>query len=104
MSPTDTSEKGLESLIVADMTGRSAVAPSATGVASDVSQFVGPAGWVQGEPETYDREYAVDLAQLSAFIHATQPEVAEALDLGNDSPTRRKFLARLAGRDQPSAA
>jgi type I restriction enzyme R subunit len=94
---TDTSEKGLESLIVADMTGRSAVAPHAAGAAGDVPQLVGPAGWVQGEPETYDREYAVDLAQLSAFIHATQPEVVEALDLGNDSPTRRKFLVRLQG-------
>ena len=97
MSPTDTSEKGLESLIVADMTGRSAVAPLTAGAAGDASQFLGPAGWVQGEPETYDREYAVDLAQLSAFIHATQPEVVEALDLGNDSPTRRKFLVRLQG-------
>ncbi|MCX6843483.1 MAG: type I restriction endonuclease subunit R [candidate division WOR-3 bacterium] len=94
---TDTSEKGLESLIVADMTGRSTVAPTATGTAGDASQVVGPAGWIQGEPETYDREYAVDLAQLSAFIHATQPEVVEALDLGNDSPTRRKFLVRLQG-------
>jgi type I restriction enzyme, R subunit len=94
---TDTSEKGLESLIVADMTGRSAVAPLAVGTAGDASQVAGPAGWIQGEPETYDREYAVDLAQLSAFIHATQPEVVETLDLGNDSPTRRKFLARLQG-------
>jgi type I restriction enzyme, R subunit len=77
---TDTSEKGLESLIVAGMTGRPAVAPLAVGTAGDASQVVGPAGWIQGEPETYDREYAVDLAQLSAFIHATQPEVVEALE------------------------
>jgi type I restriction enzyme R subunit len=27
----------------------------------------------------------------------TQPEVAEALDLNDDGPTRRKFLARLQG-------
>ena len=35
---------------------------------------------------------------LAAFLRATQPEVAEALDLGNDSPTRRQFLARLQGQ------
>jgi len=94
---TDTSEKGLESLIVADLTGRSAASPTAAGAAGDAAQFVGPAGWIQGEPETYDRAYAVDLAQLSAFIRETQPDVVQALDLANDSPTRRKFLARVQG-------
>jgi type I restriction enzyme R subunit len=39
----------------------------------------------------------VDLVQLSAFIRETQPEIAGALDLGQDGPTRRKFLARLQG-------
>ena len=39
----------------------------------------------------------MDLAQLSAFLHATQPVAAESLDLGQDSPTQRKFLARLQG-------
>lgn len=73
---TDTSEKGLESLIVADMTG------------SD---------WIAGNPMDYDRVYCVDLAQLRTFLWATQPKIAEALDLDNDSPTRRKFLARLQG-------
>ena len=47
--------------------------------------------------QDYDREYCVDLAQLSAFLHASQPVAAESLDLGGDSPTRRKFLARLQG-------
>ncbi len=37
----------------------------------------------------------MDLAQLSAFLRATQPAVAESLDLDRASPTRRKFLARL---------
>ncbi len=40
----------------------------------------------------------MDLVQLSAFLQATQPKVAKALDLGNDSPTRRSFLARLQGQ------
>ena len=55
-----------------------------------------PAG-CGGDSQDYDREYCVDLAQLSAFLRATQPESAESLGLGQDSPTRRKFLARLQG-------
>ena len=51
--------------------------------------------WVQGEPADYDRGNCVDLVQLSAFMYATQPEVAAALSLENDNPTRRQFLARL---------
>ena len=54
-------------------------------------------GWICGDPQDYDRGYCVDLVQLSAFLRATQPEVAEGLDLGHDSPTRRSFLARLQG-------
>ena len=45
----------------------------------------------------YDREYCVDLAQLAAFLHATPPEVAESLDLEQDVPTKRRFLARPPG-------
>ncbi|KKL61939.1 hypothetical protein LCGC14_2190240, partial [marine sediment metagenome] len=73
---TDTSEKGLESLIVADMTA---------------------AGWIAGKPSDYNREYAVDLVQLREFLRATQEPLIEAFDLDDDSPTRRKFLARLQG-------
>jgi type I restriction enzyme, R subunit len=75
---TDTSEFGLESLIVKEMT------------AAD-------GGWQVGAPSDYDRAYCVDLAQLRAFLDATQPELADALGLGVDSPTRQKFLARLQG-------
>jgi len=42
-------------------------------------------------------ERGVDLAQLAAFLRQTQPGVCDALDLGQDGPTRRKFLARLQG-------
>ena len=73
---TDTSEKGLESLIVGDMTD---------------------AGWILGDPTDYDREYAVDLTQLRAFFSATQPDLIEPFDLEHSSPTRQKFLARLQG-------
>lgn len=73
---TDTSEHGLESLIVKHMLG---------------------SGWVAGQPSDYDRAYAVDLVQLCAFIKATQEPLVEAFSLDSDNPTRRKFLARLQG-------
>jgi type I restriction enzyme R subunit len=89
---TDTSEKGLESLIVAAMTGS-----SPTGEETHERPPVYPPAWILGDGRDYDREYAVDLAQLSAFLRTTQPKVAEALDLANDSPTRRRSLSRLQG-------
>ena len=93
---TDTSEKGLESLIVADMTGRRPVATSG-GFAEDPEPFAGLHNWLLGDPLAYDRAWTVDLAQLRAFIGATQKPLGEALDLDADSPTRQKFLARLQG-------
>ncbi len=93
---TDTSEKGLERLICTALTG----APCDPGtVQADLVREPGApyggSGWICGDPNDYDREYAVDLAQLRAFVRATQPKAAEVLDLDQDSPTRRKFLARL---------
>ncbi len=95
---TDTSEKGLERLICTALTG----APCDPGtVQADLVREPGApyggSGWICGDPNDYDREYAVDLAQLRAFVRATQPKAAEVLDLDQDSPTRRKFLARLQG-------
>jgi type I restriction enzyme R subunit len=94
---TDISERGLERLICTALTGGPCdpgtrpvdwvkERPSTYGV-----------GWIGGAAEDYDREYCVDLGQLSAFLHKTQPEVAEHLELGQDGPTRRKFLSRLQG-------
>ena len=92
---TDTTEKGLESLICTELTGASCD-PAQEGVARERPSTYG-AGWMCGDPRDYDREFCVDLAQLSAFLHDTQPDTAESLDLGQDSPTRRLFLARLQG-------
>ncbi len=91
---TDTSELGLERLIVAAMTG---MAPAAGGGVAETPATHGERRWVEGSPRDYDREHAIDLVQLTAFLQATQPEVAEALDLAKDGPTRRSFLARLQG-------
>lgn len=77
MPTTDTSEKGLESLIV--------------------ESLVTGAGYVQGRSEDYDRDHAVDLAQLQAFVNATQPQTAEALELSQEGPKRMQFLHRLQG-------
>lgn len=94
---TDTSEKGLESLIVTAMTGRAWPEPlSSTNVAQPPYSW-GGTGWLNGRPEEYSREWCVDLAQLVAFLRTTQPTLDEALDLANDTPVRRAFLARLCG-------
>ena len=94
---TDTSERSLERLICTALTG--AACDSGATLASAVHERPAAygAGWICGAPEDYDREYCVDLAQLSAFLRETQPDVVDALDLGQDGPTRRKFLARLQG-------
>jgi len=77
MSITDTSEKGLESLIVASLVARGAYVP--------------------GRSEDYDRDHAVDLAQLRTFLKATQPEAAETLELEQEGAKRTQFLHRLQG-------
>ena len=94
--PTDTSERGLERLICTALAGHPCEPPVAGTVAEPPADY-GGAGWSGGNPHDYDREYCVDLVQLSAFLRATQLEAAESLGLSEDGPTRRKFLARLQG-------
>ena len=92
---TDTSEQGLESLICAALTGFARNPGPKGGIQQRPADY-GP-GWVHGDPESYDREYCVDLAQLSVFLSETQPERADPLDLDQDGQARRRFLARLQG-------
>ncbi|HWM89696.1 MAG TPA: type I restriction endonuclease subunit R [Thermoanaerobaculia bacterium] len=94
--PTDITEKGLEDLIIAAMTEGAAPAGSAEGEVRERPSAYAP-GWLLGNPKDYNREYAVDLVQLSAFLRETQPKAAESLDLDQESPTRHKFLSRLQG-------
>jgi len=94
---TDTSEKGLESLIVAAMTGVPTKASPKEPVVGHPKAVYGGSGWTTGSPDDYAREFCVDLPQLHTFLRATQSKIAEALDLENESPTRRKFLSRLQG-------
>ncbi|MDE0354061.1 MAG: type I restriction endonuclease, partial [Deltaproteobacteria bacterium] len=93
---TDTTEQGLESLICTALAGHPCEPPPAHATADPPAGY-GGVGWSGGTWLDYDREYCVDLAQLTAFLCATQPGAAEALALHEDGPTRRKFLARLQG-------
>ena len=63
---TDTSEFGLESLIVDAMTGQT----RATTNQQEMRAAYGD--WIAGDPHDYEREYCVDLAQLDAFLSITQ--------------------------------
>jgi type I restriction enzyme R subunit len=96
MTVSDTTERGLERLICTVLTGHPCDPPAGAEVGEPTPTY-GGTGWICGSPNDYDREYCVDLAQLSAFLGETQPEIAEALALDEDGPTRRKFLARLQG-------
>jgi type I restriction enzyme R subunit len=93
---TDTSEFGLESLIVRQMTGTEGT-PAAPHTIARPAMPYGGIGWIAGDPLDYEREYCVDLAQLMGFLRESQPRIIEAFDLGQDGPARRKFLARLQG-------
>ncbi len=107
---TDTSERGLERLICTALAGHPCE-PPASGTVAEPPAGYGGVGWSGGNPNDYDREYCVDIVQLRAFLRATQPEVAEAVDMastgvgathasplpGQDGLTLRKFLARLQG-------
>jgi len=79
---TDTSERGLERLICTALTGGPCDPGSrpANWVKERPSNY--GVGWIGGEAEDYDREYCVDLAQLTVFLLQTQPDVAEHFELG----------------------
>ena len=90
---TDTSEKGFEARIVRLLTDGADGAGPGREIGERPAAYSG--GWIAGDPAGYDRANCVDLAQLSAFLAATQPDTAAALSLDHDNPARRQFLARL---------
>jgi type I restriction enzyme R subunit len=93
---TDTSEKGLETLIMQGMTGTDglAIAPDPVTDKPDVTGT----GYFAGTPKDFDRAHAIDVAQLFAFLRATQPEAFKKLGMTDDPKdfSRLKFLARLS--------
>ena len=92
-APTDTSERGFETLIYNALTDD--VRPDSDDISLRERPMTYSAGWLPGEPTDYDRDNCVDLIQLFAFLKTTQPETAAALAPDSDNPTRRQFLARL---------
>ena len=95
---TDTTEKGLETLIICHMTGMDGlsvppVAVTATAGEADIGYFA-------GSPKDFDRAHAIDVPQLFAFLNATQPIEFQKLGMtdANDPKdiNRLKFLTRLS--------
>ncbi len=94
---TDTSEKGLELLIVRHLTGLTSeqiLKPSSSGIAENPSGYLG-AGYTLGRAEDFNRDYVLDLIKLCAFISTTQPKVFAQLELGVEGIKRHQFLTRL---------
>ncbi len=96
--PSDTSEKGLETIIVRHLTGQDGMAV-APGIFAEAPPAYG-AGYIAGSPRDFDRGYALDTCQLFAFLRATQPVALGRLgDLDRIDARdirRHKFLARLS--------
>ena len=94
--PSKMNEASLEAQIVADLTG---LPVGSIGVhparAAESPAPYGGAGYIQGDPDDYDPEFALDIRQLRAFLEATQPQMAAALSIAADTPVRRQFLTRL---------
>ncbi len=96
---TDTSEKGLELLIVRFLTGltdEQILKSPLPGVAEAPTGY-GGAGYLLGRSQDYDRDHAIDVPHLLKFIQETQPKAFEQLGLGSEGPSRLQFLNRLQG-------
>ncbi len=95
---TDTSEKGLELLIVRSLTGLTdeQIRETVQGVAETPIGYAG-AGYLLGSPQDYDRDHSIDLRHLLDFLRKTQPKAFEQLGLVTDGPSRNQFLNRLQG-------
>src|SRR5688572_22575969 len=96
---TDTSEKGLETLIMRHMTGTDGITVVSNRVAVRPPDF-GGTGYTASCAQDYDRAHALDVPQLFAFLRATQPEAFKKLAMIDENNTkdinRLKFLARLS--------
>jgi type I restriction enzyme R subunit len=101
---TDTSEKGLETIIMRYMTGTDGLASE-----EDESKFFETphsegSGWIAGIAAAYDRAHAIDPIHLFGFLKDTQPEELKKLGIGNVKDkkdiVRLKFFARLSSEIQ----
>ena len=103
--PTDTTEKGLETLIMRHMTGEDGFSSASEPLIRETPDEIaagkaGGSGWHAGSPDAYDRAHCIDVTQLFAFLQATQPDTLAKLNIGNyrdaKNITRQKFLARIS--------
>jgi len=96
---TDTSEKGLETLIMRHMTGVDGLAVMPNRVTEPPAPY-GGTGYFAGSAKDYDRAHALDVSQLFAFLRVTQPEAFKKLAMAdaNDPKdiNRLKFLGRIS--------
>src|SRR5258706_16205701 len=100
MTLTNTSEKGLETLIFEAMTGRTGLEAAPAKLLEVSPTAAGGTGWLAGWPRDYDRNHAIDVPQLFHFLDATQPETLKKLGIADlrepKDINRQKFLARLS--------
>jgi len=105
MTTTDTSEKGLETLIMRHMTGEEGIFPDSIATIQETPNEIAAgkasgSGWYAGQPTAYDRAHCIDVVQLFTFLNATQPDTLAKLNIGNyrdaKNITRQKFLARIS--------
>ena len=95
MAKTDTSERWFEARIVRGLTGIPQPEYSHELASTDFAATHN--GYVQGKPTDYNRDVALDVVQLLAFLQATQSDAVEMLELAADGIKRTQFLHRLQG-------
>lgn len=97
MKTTDTSEKGLEALIVAQLTGQAPALPSTENTVANTHPGYSSAGYAQGKAGDYSADLAMDVARFLAFLQATQPTVVAQLEVGHEGIKQTQFLHRIQG-------
>jgi len=95
MAKTDTSERWFEARIVRGLTGIPQPEYSQTLAPTDFAATHN--GYTQGKPGDYNRDVALDVVQLLAFLEVTQPKAVETLELASEGIKRTQFLHRLQG-------
>ncbi len=93
MAKSDTSERWFEARVVRGLTGVPQPEYSHDLAPTDFAATHN--GYVQGKPTDYNRDVALDVAQLLAFLQATQPKTMDTLELAADAETLSADLATL---------
>ena len=96
---TDTTEKGLETLIMRHLTGIDGLEVPPNTLSEATPPF-GGIGYLASSARDFDRAHALDATQLIAFLQATQPEALKKLGIANlNDPKdlgRIKLLSRVS--------